>query len=353
MMYSFDKEWELVKSVLVLISLIVIAGFLTACGDSEQKDNLAKEPLNNQEEKPQEETNQLDDESESSEPSKINPFEQHPNFEPFDGKLDHIHGLGYAGNQNAIFFATHEGIKVYTNGSWLKTKTENNDYMGFNAVEQGFFTSGHPGKDSDLPNPFGVLKSFDNGETLESLGLLGETDFHLLGVGYKSNVIYALPPNNNSKMKAGELYVSENLTETWERVEAKDLGENLFLIATHPTNSSLVAIAGEQGIYFSKNKGQSFELITEGIQGTSVYFDPENLWYGGFDGNPKLIKKSLKDGSELEMQLPELKNDAVMYLAQNPQNPLEVVFSSFNGDIFISTDGASSWKQLVKSGALQ
>lgn len=341
------------KKILAIISLLVIAGFLTACGDSEQNNNLAGEPGNNQEETTEKESNQ-GGETEKPETAKSSPIEQHPNFEPFDGKVDHIHGLGYAGNQNAIFFATHDGIKVYTNESWFKTKTENNDYMGFNAVDQGFFTSGHPGKDSKLPNPFGILKSSDNGETLESLGLLGETDFHLLGVGYQSNVIYALPPNNNSKMKAGGLYVSEDLTKTWKKVEAKNLGENLFLIAVHPTDPSLVAIAGEEGIYFSKDMGQSFELITKGMQGTSVYFDQEeNLWYGGYGGNATLIKRSLKDGSEQEIQLPELKKDAVMYLAQNPKNPLEVVFVSFNGDIYLSKDGASSWKQLVKSGELQ
>jgi hypothetical protein len=343
---------KVVRKILKALSLLVIAGYLTACGDSEENNNLASELVDSQEETTEKEPNQAAEETEKQSPQS-NPIEQHPNFEPFDGKIDHIHGLGYAGNQNAIFFATHDGIKVYTNESWLKTKTENNDYMGFNAVEQGFFTSGHPGKDSELPNPFGVINSFDNGETLESLGLLGETDFHLLGVGYQSNVIYALPPNNNSKMKAGELYVSEDLAKTWERVEAENLGENLFLIAAHPTNPSLVAIAGEQGIYFSKDKGQSFELITKGMQGTSVFFDQENLWFGGFDGNPKLIKKSLKDGSEQEQQLPELKKDAVMYVAHNPKNSLEIVFVSFNGDIYISKDGASSWKQLVKSGELQ
>ncbi|QOR66155.1 hypothetical protein IM538_20670 [Cytobacillus suaedae] len=341
------------KKILGILSLVVIGGFLTACGGNEQNNNLPREPINNQEEASEKESNQPEEESETSEPVQSISFEQHPNFEPFDGKIDHIHGLGYAGDQNAIFFATHDGIKVYSNESWFKTKTENNDYMGFNAVEQGFFTSGHPGKDTSLPNPFGVLKSFDNGETLESLGLLGETDFHLLGVGYQSNVIYALPPNNNSKMKAGELYVSEDLAKTWEKVEAENLGENLFLIAAHPINPNLVAIAGEQGIYFSKDKGQSFELITEEMQGTSVYFDQENLWYGAFDGNPKLMKKSLKDESVLEVQLPELKNDAVMYLAQNPKNPLEIVFASFNGDIYLSKDGADSWKQLVKGGELQ
>lgn len=344
------------KKILAIISLFVIAGFITACGDSEQNNNLTGEPINNQEDTSEEESNQSDKKTETSETPNVNPnpIEQHPNFESFDAKINHIHGLGYAGDQNAIFFATHDGIKVYTNESWYKTKTENNDYMGFNAVEKGFFTSGHPGTDTNLPNPFGVLKSFDNGETLESLGLLGETDFHLLGVGYQSNIIYALPPNNNSKMKAGELYVSEDLAKTWEKVEAKNLGENLSIIAAHPTNPNLVAIAGEQGIYLSTDRGQSFELITNGMQGTSVYFDhQDNLWYGGYGGNATLIKKSLKDGSELEMKLPELKKDAVMYLAQNPQNPLEMVFSSFNGDIYLSKDGASSWKQLVKSGELQ
>lgn len=87
----------------------------------------------------------------------------------FDGSIDHVHGIGYVGNDNGLYLATHTGLKMYRDGEWLETTKNLNDYMGFNAVDKGFYTSGHPGEDSDLPNPIGIQRSFDGGKTLESL----------------------------------------------------------------------------------------------------------------------------------------------------------------------------------------
>ncbi|MBD8069278.1 F510_1955 family glycosylhydrolase [Bacillus sp. PS06] len=331
------------KKILVLISTLILAVFVSACGDKNSMDNTDG--------RTGEETNQTNQNSPKS--SEVGNFGDQPNFKPFDGSIDHIHGLGYAGNQNAIFFAAHDGIKVFDNGSWYKTKTENNDYMGFNVIKDGFISSGHPGTDSKLPNPVGIIRSTDNGQSLEKLGLLGETDFHLMGVGFETNTIYALPPNNNSEMKAGELYVSEDLAKTWENVSAKNLGETLIGLAVHPTNPQIVAAAGEKGIYYSEDKGNTFELLTENKQGTSVYFSNDALWFGGYDGNAVLIKKSLTDGKVEEINLPKMEQDAVAYLAQNSKNPDELVFASFKGNVYRSVDGAKTWTTLVENGEPQ
>lgn len=330
------------QKVKVLISALFIFVFITACGDQNSSENLNGT---------NEDTEKITQETPKSKATVD--FSNNSNLEVFDGTIEHIHGLGYAGNQNAIFLAVHDGIKVFNNGKWYKTKTENNDYMGFNAVKEGFISSGHPGSDSNLPNPVGIIRSIDNGQTLEKLGLLGETDFHLMGVGYETNTIYAIPPNNNSEMKAGELYVSEDQAKTWKNATAKNLGENISILAVHPTNSDIVAAAGEKGIYFSEDNGDTFELISTNLQGTSVYFTNEALWYGGYDGNAVLIKRSLKDGKEVEIILPQMEQDAVMYMALNPKNSDELVFASFKGNVYQSIDGANSWTSLIENGQLQ
>src|SRR5690625_6845483 len=48
----------------------------------------------------------------------------------FDGNMDHVHGMGYAGNDGGIYFASHTGLKIYRDGKWLKTSKNFNDYMG-------------------------------------------------------------------------------------------------------------------------------------------------------------------------------------------------------------------------------
>jgi photosystem II stability/assembly factor-like uncharacterized protein len=272
-------------------------------------------------------------------------------LETFSGSLEHVHGLGYAGNTGEIFLAAHDGLKIYKNGDWYKTKTQNNDYMGFNAVDKGFYTSGHPGKGVNLPNPIGIMRSFDNGQTLEEIAFKGEIDFHAMGVGYFNHTIYVLNSHENSKLGEG-LYVSRDEGKSWDKLAAENLGEKVFSIAVHPTNDEILAVASQDGVFLSKNAGESFELITSNKQGTTVSFSEEILWYGTYDQKAYLNKYLLSDESSEEVELPDLTQDAVMYIAQNPNNKSEIVFISFNGSVYISNELGKTWEQIVNNGKL-
>ncbi|MBT2756841.1 hypothetical protein J7E71_12865 [Mesobacillus foraminis] len=328
---------------LAIIGLIVMATTLTACG----QDN---------EEAPKEETpsGQISEGTEQN-ATKIGTgkLEQSRFFEEFNGKIDHVHGVGYAGNGNVLFFATHDGLKVYENGQWYKTKEENNDYMGFSATEDGFYTSGHPGMDSNLPNPLGIKKSSDFGETLQPVALEGETDFHTMGVGYSNEVIFALNPERNSIMETNQYYRSEDGGQSWKMVKANGLEGEIMSVAVHPTNPNLLAAAGSEGIYLSQDKGETFQRIIGEMTGTAIFFSEDTLWYGTYDGTPKLVKHSLADGTEQKALLPKLEEDVVLFFAQNPQNENEMTFVTFNGTIYQSADGAKTWKLLVEEGVLQ
>ncbi|WP_233569694.1 hypothetical protein [Planomicrobium sp. Y74] len=81
---------------------------------------------------------------------------------PFEGELSHVHGMGYPGSGNDLYFASHTGPKIYREGDWFETTDNFYDYMGFNAIDEGFYSSGHPSADSDLPNPLGIQRSLDS-----------------------------------------------------------------------------------------------------------------------------------------------------------------------------------------------
>lgn len=318
---------------------------LAACGQDKKS---TKEPQQSSE-KPQTEKANEETNSDSNQGNiASNSF-----FKPFDGKIDHIHGVGYVGNQNVPFFATHDGLKVYENGKWYQTKKENNDYMGFNATEKGFYSSGHPGAGSKLPNPIGIKSSTDNGQTLNNISLEGETDFHSMGVGYSNNVIFVLNPEKNSAMEAGKYYRSDDAGKTWKQGQAKGLNDKIMGLAVHPTDANIIAAAGEKGIYLSKDKGETFTRIADNMQGTAVFFSKDSLWYGSYNGTPQLVKRSLTDDNEKNITLPKMEQDAVLYFAQNPRNEQELTFVSFNGNIYQTTDGANKWNLLVKEGQLQ
>lgn len=328
--------------VIATLGLTLVLG---ACGQEEPK--VTEEGLAEQTES-QDSTNEQQSSVEKGEFIAANNF-----FEPFEGNIDHIHGIGYAGNQAVPFFATHDGLKVYENGNWYKTKKENNDYMGFNATEDGFYSSGHPGADSDLPNPIGIKKSTDNGKVLENLALEGEVDFHLLGVGYDNKTIFVMSPHDNSIMEANKFYVSEDGAKTWNQVAAEGLDDELLSVAVHPVDGNYIAAVGQKGIYLSGDMGESFEQITSGMQGTSAFFTKDALVYGTFDGNASLIKRSINDNSEEEILLPKMEQDAVLYFAINPQDEKEMTFISFNGNIYQTKDNAKSWELLVEKGNLK
>jgi Sortilin, neurotensin receptor 3, len=263
-----------------------------------------------------------------------------------DSKIDHVHGIGYPGNRNELLIATHNGPIIYHEGFWYEAKENKNDYMGFNAVSDGFYSSGHPGEGSDLPNPLGLVKSTDRGNTIEELGFQGEADFHYLTVGYESHAIYAVNQMKNSKMDTG-VYYSEDAKE-WEKVQLNGTPNQVSGIATHPTDSNVVAITSPLGLFVSSDKGESFDRLTEEVSVSSVTFMEDQLVYA--KNNNKLVIQKLKNGDETELSMPENDLETLDYIAVSPQDQNEIVFHTAGGSIYRTNDRGESWNALVKKG---
>lgn len=272
---------------------------------------------------------------------------------PMDGNIDHVHGIGYAGEYNGLYFASHTGLKIYRDGEWFETSKNLNDYMGFNAVDDGFYTSGHPGKDSDLPNPLGIQRSIDGGQTLEMVKFEGETDFHAMAVGYNSHDIFLLNPEKNSELEQG-FYRSIDDGQSWESVSASGLDEEILSLALHPSDSNLIAAAATNGIYLSEDGGENFQLISDGSAvGTAVFFNNENLYYATYSTSPFLFNYHIESGTEETMELPELTEDGPVYIAQNPQNDQQIAIYTTKGQSFITEDGSESWTQIIENGQVK
>ncbi|MCJ0932522.1 hypothetical protein MST22_15350 [Virgibacillus halodenitrificans] len=268
---------------------------------------------------------------------------------PFDGKMEHVHGIGYAGKDNGLHFASHTGLKIYRDGEWLETSKNHNDYMGFNAVDDGFYTSGHPGEDSDLPNPIGIQRSADGGKSLDEIDFAGETDFHGMAVGFSSHDIFLMNPQKNSKLDQG-FYRSVDNGDTWDEAAGAGLAGELLHLAIHPSDSNWVAAATSNGIYLSEDAGERFELISGDGTGTSVYFDEENLYFASFTSSPEMTKYTLSDASKEKVELPELNEDGPVYIAKNLQEEKVFAIYTIKGQAFISKDGMKSWEQILDNG---
>ncbi|MBN2981809.1 hypothetical protein [Cohnella algarum] len=91
--------------------------------------------------------------------------------------------------------------------------------MGFSMVDDGFYSSGHPARGSKKKNPFGIVKSTDEGRSLETLTLYGEVDFHGMSVGYKSHTIYIFNLEPNSAIETTGLNYSTDEAKSWTMSE--------------------------------------------------------------------------------------------------------------------------------------
>ncbi|MCE3291250.1 MAG: hypothetical protein K0Q84_187 [Arthrobacter sp.] len=101
----------------------------------------------------------------------------------------HVHGLTVDAKTGRVLLATHEGLFDMSTEPATKIGPTN-DLMGFTAVAGTgvFYASGHPGKDSTMPNPMGLIRSSDGGKTWEQLSRQGKSDFHALTVT-KSGIV--------------------------------------------------------------------------------------------------------------------------------------------------------------------
>lgn len=264
----------------------------------------------------------------------------------------HIHGLGYTSDGEEILVPAHDGLKIYKDGSWAaQTKGAKHDYMGFNMFKDGFYSSGHPAPDSDLANPLGIVKSTDKGKTIEKLALYKEVDFHGMTVGYMNEDIYVFNPVPNSQMDQPGFYYSTDEAQSWKQSKLAGLEGQAMALAAHPTKEGIVAVGTDEGIYLSKDHGNSFEKLSISSPVTAVSFGHQNnLLVATQSDGVDLFQIDLSTQESVEFNVPDLGEDAISYIKQNPANRDELVFATNKRDIYISNDDAATWNQLVDEG---
>lgn len=266
-------------------------------------------------------------------------------------ELMHVHGLVYTPDGTKILIPSHHGLAVFDGSAWSKAAGPQHDYMGFSATKDAIYSSGHPAPDAGLVNPFGVIKSTDGGRNWQKLGFEGESDFHLLATGYRSNAVYVVNAHPNSKMKEPGIYTTRNDGFSWQCAQARGLQGSPVALAVHPSNPRLVAAGTDQGLYLSQDAGDSFERVAaSGV--SAVHFDlsERHLWFGTIDGQPGLKRFDLGTRQASEIGLPAMQKDAVAYIAQNPQRQSEYAIATFRRSVYLSQDEGKTWKQIAENG---
>jgi hypothetical protein len=270
----------------------------------------------------------------------------HVHGEEFE--LPHIHGLGFSADGKSLFIPAHVGVLAVSEGKWSHSIAPDHDYMGFAISNDGFYSSGHPAPASaDLPNPLGLVKSTDGGNTLQMLGFAGESDFHLMAVGYKNHAIYVLNPAQNSKLSPG-LHYSLDDGRTWNQGALQGISAAPLAIAAHPTDAQTVAIATEQGIMLSTDHGATFTRIGQATPVTAASFSP-----GGdlLFGSSSLSRYNLSTKQMLTLPAPPLvEGEFISYIAGHPTEPNTIALTTSERNVFQSNDNGQQWDTLASNG---
>lgn len=266
-------------------------------------------------------------------------------------ELVHVHGLNFSSDGKQLIIPAHFGLAVYENKQWHKKAGPDDDFMGFTIAGDSWYSSGHPEAGTSKVNPFGLIKSTDQGEEWTQLGMQGEADFHTMAVGYNNKEIYLVNMMKNSQLPVRGLFHSSDDGKNWSHADADGAPEPMAL-AAHPDQARIVAIASQQGLYLSKNYGKAFIKLDDRMEVYSVFFDfnGQDLYYSGYDIAPNLVKININNGRKQFIVLPELRQDAVSFVAQNPKKKKQLAIATFNRNVYISNDAGKTWDKIANQG---
>lgn len=263
-------------------------------------------------------------------------------------EFPHIHGLGFSNDGQQLIVAAHDGTRVWKDGRWQIPVTPAHDYMGYAPTDDGFYSSGHPAPGASLPNPLGLVKSTDGGQTLTSLSAQGERDFHVLGVGYTSHAIYALNPQASGAIAAG-IAMSRDDGKTWTQVPVRGLPAAPLTIAVHATDTQVVAFATDTGLWLSTDGGQTVNPLLGTTVTTAATWSVQDgrLWSAG----ATLQVYDPTSQTQTQVPLPDrAAPGSISALAINPTDPTDIVLATTARTIYRSPDNGQSWTTLVQAG---
>lgn len=263
--------------------------------------------------------------------------------------LVHIHGLGYSADGTQLYVPAHDGLAVLAGGRWTRPEVPKHDYMGFVAVDDGFFSSGHPAAGSNLPNPLGLVKGEASGARLTRLAFVGEIDFHVMGAGYRSHALYVLNPASRPNFPTG-VYASLDRGATWQPAQLQGVsGNSIHHIAVHPTDPATVAVTTPDGLFLSRDQGQTFVRVGAPGLITVAHFLPDGsaLLYG----TRELFRLDLKSDQVQAVPSPALgEKDAISYIAANPATAGDLAIATFGRDLYRTVDDGRNWQTLARNG---
>ncbi|MED3721315.1 hypothetical protein P4532_11745 [Geobacillus stearothermophilus] len=143
--------------------------------------------------------------------------------------------------------------------------------------------------------------------------------------------------------------------KTWSPSQLNGLPQTAArTIVAHPTDENMVGISTAEGVFISRDNGNTFERFTRKIDTTTFMFPEKSVVFAAVENDQSiLIKQSLDTKHEEVLAVPPLdEKDHIMYITSNPANDKEIVIVTMNGDIFMTKNNGGSWTKLASEGEI-
>ncbi len=272
--------------------------------------------------------------------------------------VTHTHGLAIdPKNEEHVLLATHHGLVRYEDkGQAFYLGEMRDDFMGFSRVGNTDYlmTSGHPGHNSELPDPLGFLWSEDGGQSWEIRSLLGEYDFHALTASYQtpSHIIgWALDFRGDFPSVILESF---DQGFTWEPIEVIGLPlghHDLFDLAFSPQTDDVLFAATSAGLMQSFDNARTWATLKEGVvSAINVLSNNEVFYYHA--KNQELIH--LDEGVEKILPYDFHTHGPINYISSRKEGETHIIFlTTINSSLLVTTDEGKTWEVLIDNGNVQ
>ncbi|HSG96141.1 MAG TPA: hypothetical protein VLA28_11515, partial [Afifellaceae bacterium] len=228
-------------------------------------------------------------------------------------KISHIHDLSVdPDNPERLYLATHHGMFLAgPDGKAAPVGSAKDDFMSFAADPANpdiFYASGHPPGGGNL----GLMMSPDRGVSWKAVspGVGGPVDFHAMAVSPADpKVIYGI---------YGELQVSRDGGASWSKVGP--VPQKTFALSGSTLDSQTVYAAGVNGLFVSRNGGQSWDpALMQQRPTTVVEVSPSGRLFA-FVYGVGLVQRD-ESASRWSVQSSDFGKRYIVKLAFDPRDP--------------------------------
>lgn len=172
-----------------------------------------------------------------------------------------------------------------------------------------------------------------------------------MDVSEQTHTIFVMNPEPNEKMNSTGLYYSRDEAQTWIKSQMTGLEGEMTALAVHPTQDAMVAVGTRNGLYLSSDYGDQFEKIVSDRGITALSFGAQGqLFVGGYNDGASLFHVNIETEQQEEFLIPSLDEDAVLFFEQNPTNENEMVFVTYNKNVYLSEQAGASWTKIAEKG---